>query len=144
MANEGYERAYRDALDVLQLRGKIVGKPAYSQDGLRYCRIDQVALGERDILEDAWGESLADEIIGELNGSFAHGCRECDRLLEKYADMMKRHVALVHSRKSLAQAGSDPMGRRVMEIRDRARQAVLDHTATHPRTQDCGAPRRPS
>jgi hypothetical protein len=55
MANEGYEKAYGDALEILYLRGKKVGKLARSQDGFRYRQIDHVPLGDREILIEAWG-----------------------------------------------------------------------------------------
>ena len=128
MANEGYEKAYRDALEILYLRGKKVGKPARSQDGLRYRQIDHVPLGDREILIEAWGESLADEIIREQHDG--RRCRECDRLWGRYADMLKRYLSIFHGR-SGSETGFDPLVRRAVDIRNRARQAVLDHTSTH-------------
>jgi len=129
MANEGYEKAYRDALEILYLRGKKVGKLARSQDGLRYRQIDHVPLGDREILIEAWGESLADEIIRERNDPDRR-CRECDRLLGRYADMLKRYLTIFQGR-SGSETGFDLLVRRAVDIRNRARKAVLDHTATH-------------
>ena len=130
MADEGYERAYRDALAVLYLRGKVIGKSAYSKDGIRCCDIDRTPLTDREILKEAWGEGLANEIIGERNGLVAEGCRECERLWERYADMMSRYLAIIRQEPPRG-AGIDQLSRRVMDIRDSARKAVLDHIGGH-------------
>src|SRR5213593_1458928 len=63
---EVYEKTYRDAREVLFLRGKRVGGPAFGDDGLRYCPVDGFSCTDREILREAWGDSLADEILGEL------------------------------------------------------------------------------
>lgn len=130
MATEGYEKAYSDALDALYRRGKKVGKQARSHDGLRYRRIDHVPLGDRGILIEAWGESLADEIIREQHEFVGRGCRECDRLWERYYDMLKRYLVIFHQKRQEKPQDSSLVGR-AMDIRNRERKAVLDHTATH-------------
>jgi hypothetical protein len=132
MGNERFEKAYKDALGALYLRGKEVGKPACSHDGLRYCQIDHVPLGDREVLIEAWGERLADEIIREQHDLVERGCRECDRLWEMYADTLKRYLAIFHQKRQENQQDSG-LVRRAIDIRNRERKAVLDHTATHQR-----------
>ena len=65
MKNDAYEQAYYEARAVLHRRGKIVEKPVFGSDGIRYCRVDGLLLTDRDLLEDAWGEGLAEEILHE-------------------------------------------------------------------------------
>jgi hypothetical protein len=60
-----YEEAYWKAREVLYRREKKVGKPVYRQDGLRYCPVDGSPLTDRDVLKEAWGLELADEILRE-------------------------------------------------------------------------------
>ena len=57
-----YEQAYRDAREVLYLRGKQVGKPQRRRDGVRYCPLDGKPLTDREILIEAWGAELVAEI----------------------------------------------------------------------------------
>jgi hypothetical protein len=57
-----YEQAYRDARDVLHLRGRQVGKPQRRHDGVRYCPLDGQPLTDREILTEAWGAELVAEI----------------------------------------------------------------------------------
>ena len=134
MANEGYKTAYSEALAVLYRRGKKIGKPVCSHDGFRYCQIDDVPLRDRDILIEAWGDSLADEIIREQHELDGPGCRECDRLWEKYADTLKRYLTIFHQKRQENQQDSG-LVLRAMDIRNRERKAVLDHTAKHQRTR---------
>jgi hypothetical protein len=143
MANESFERAYRDALDVLYRRGKKIGKPHYRQDGLRYCLIDQIPLGDRDVLKEAWGEKLAAEIFLERNDSPESGCSECDRLWETYADLMNRYLVIVRREQnpenrqiSGANGGFSPLYERAIDSRVIARKAVLNHIATHEKDRD--------
>ena len=65
MKNDAYEQAYCEARAVLHRRGKIIEKPAFGSDGIRYCRVDGLLLTDRELLKDAWGEGLAEEILRE-------------------------------------------------------------------------------
>jgi hypothetical protein len=65
MKNEAYEQAYYEARAVLHRRGKILDRPAFGSDGIRYCRVDGLPLTDRELLKDAWGEGLAEEILHE-------------------------------------------------------------------------------
>ena len=65
MNNGEFEKIYREARAVLHRRGKAVGSPTTGHDGLRYCRIDGTPLTDCEVLKEAWGENLADEILRE-------------------------------------------------------------------------------
>jgi hypothetical protein len=65
MKNDAFEQAYHEARAVLHRRGKIVERPAFESDGIRYCRVDGLPLTDRELLEDAWGDGLAEEILRE-------------------------------------------------------------------------------
>jgi len=65
MKNDVFEQAYYEARSVLHRRGKIVERPVYGSDGIRYCRVDGRPLTDRELLKDAWGEGLAEEILQE-------------------------------------------------------------------------------
>jgi hypothetical protein len=70
MKNDGYEQAYYEARAVLHRRGKILERPTYGSDGIRFCRVDGLPLTDRELLKDAWGEGLAEEILHERDVSF--------------------------------------------------------------------------
>ena len=63
MRKEEYEKAYREAREVLYNRGKQVGAPRPGADSIRHCTVDGLLLNDRDVLKEAWGERLADEIL---------------------------------------------------------------------------------
>jgi hypothetical protein len=65
MKNDVFEQAYYEARSVLHRRGKIVERPVYGSDGIRHCRVDGLPLTDRELLRDAWGEGLAEEILQE-------------------------------------------------------------------------------
>jgi len=60
-----YEAAYREARKVLHERGKNVGLPVRSVDGLRLCPVGEILLLDYDLIKEAFGESFADEILSE-------------------------------------------------------------------------------
>ncbi len=74
MHNEEYEMAYKEAREALYRRGKRVGGPLFGPGCIRHCSIDGFPLSDRDLLKEAWGESLADEIIAELRESDSLCC----------------------------------------------------------------------
>jgi hypothetical protein len=65
MKSGEYERAYSEARAVLYRRGKRLEKPSLGPDGIRYCSVDGTPLTDRELLQEAWGESLAAEILYE-------------------------------------------------------------------------------
>jgi hypothetical protein len=63
MKNEAYEQAYNEAREVLHRRGKILERPTFGNDGIRFCRADGLPLTDRELFKEAWGEPLAEEIL---------------------------------------------------------------------------------
>jgi hypothetical protein len=125
MDNE-YERAYRDALNVLFRRGRQVGRPHKSKDGTRRCQVDRVSMTDLEALREAWGEALARDILRERDAR-DNACSECDRLWTRYSELMGRYLTAIRSKLAEAEGGA------VQETRNQARKEVLDHLATHPR-----------
>jgi hypothetical protein len=139
MHNEEYEKAYNDAREALHRRGKKVGGPGCSSGGIRYCPVDGFLLTDRDLLIEAWGESLAAEIITELAESDSRCCcPEGSRLWRQYSDGAKRYVKLL-IQQQIAESNQDsatlaqlvPTLQPAAEFRRLTRQALLDHAATH-------------
>jgi hypothetical protein len=60
-----YQEDYWQAREVIYRRDKKVGKPVLCPDGLRYCLVDGSLLTDHDVLKEAWGVDLADEILRE-------------------------------------------------------------------------------
>src|SRR6185503_12052769 len=69
MENEQYEKAYRDAREALRRRGRRVERPLSGMDGLRRCRVDGVSLSDHGVFTDAWGSTIADELLAEHGGN---------------------------------------------------------------------------
>jgi hypothetical protein len=63
LQNDEFEEAYNEARAALHRRGKIVEMPTISHDGVRYCRVDGQPLTDRELLREAWGDGLTDEIL---------------------------------------------------------------------------------
>jgi hypothetical protein len=61
----GFEEAYWQAKEALYRRGKRIGKTLEDTCGVRLCVIDGIQLTDRELLIEAWGSSLADEIIAD-------------------------------------------------------------------------------
>src|SRR5215831_12872449 len=66
MATQEFDEVYFEAREVLYRRGTVVGKPAIGDDGVRRCPINGVWLIDRDLLKEAWGERLTDEILADF------------------------------------------------------------------------------
>ena len=66
MKNEEYEKAYYDAREILHNRGKKIGCPLFGPNLIRSCIVDGFSLSDYDLLKEAWGEMLAQEILREL------------------------------------------------------------------------------
>jgi hypothetical protein len=104
MRNQEYEDSYSNAREVLYTRGKKIGGPLRGQDGLRYCPVDGFLLTDRDLLKEAWGESLADEILAELaqSDSLPRCCPEGNRLWEQYSRSTRCNLQILIERQIAA------------------------------------------
>src|SRR5207247_11464648 len=127
--NDAFEQVYRDAREVLYHRGMEVGKPVCANGGLRYCPIDGSLLSDQELLREAWGADLADELLSERAS-----CRKCDGLWIDYSELTMQYVRIIRQRESAAPHGTatlDSAERRAAARRHEARTALLDHAATH-------------
>lgn len=122
---------YWQAREVIYRRDKKVGKPMYCQDGLRYCPVDGSLLSDRDVLKEAWGEDLADEILREWTESGSLSCPDCDRLWREYLEVAKDYLQIlrwqqvpVNFEESLALA-------KAAKSRHNARQSLRKHAIMH-------------
>jgi hypothetical protein len=131
-----YEKAYCDAREVLYNRGKKIGGPLRVTVGVRYCTVDGLPLTDRDLLIEAWGERLADEIIVELAGpdSPPACCPEANRLWQQYSDVTRRNLKILIQQQvaaskqdSAALAQLAPLLRQAAECRRQIRRSLLDH-----------------
>jgi len=140
MKKQGYEKAYCDAREVLYNRGKKVGGPQRGSVGIRYCSVDGLPLTDRDLMIEAWGESLADEILVELaeRDSPQTCCPQAGRLWRQYSDVTKRNLNMLiqqhvaasrHDSGTLTQLA--PLLQQAAECRWQIRRSLLDHAATH-------------
>jgi hypothetical protein len=135
-----YEKAYRDARDVLYLRGKKLGKPSYADGGLRYCPVDGFSLTDRDVLKEAWGDALADELLHDLAecDSLPRSCPDCDRLWQDYDDATNRYVNAFRQSHSAASRHDWAALAQLRRLQDQAaesllnaRKSVRDHATVH-------------
>jgi hypothetical protein len=130
-----YEKVYNDAREALHRRGKRVGGPRRDSAGSRQCLVDGFPLTDRDLLREAWGENLTNEILIELaDGDSHHCCAEGNLLWRRYLDTRRRNLkALFEPRDqdSVAIAQLTLMLQQAAECRREARRALLDHAATH-------------
>ena len=121
-----YETVYNDARAVLHRRGKRVGGPRRNSDGSRQCLVDGFPLTDRDLLKEAWGESMTNEILVELaEGDSHHCCAEGNLLWRRYLNARRRNL------KALFEPGVALMLHQAAECRREARRALLNHAATH-------------
>ena len=141
MRNEAYERAYCDAREVLYNRGKKVCGPHHGL-GIRYCRVDGLPLTDRELLIEAWGERLADEILAELarSESLPNCCPEGNRLWLQYAAATKHNLQILIEQQITARKLDSAtltelalVLKSATELRRQSRRAQFDHAETHPR-----------
>jgi hypothetical protein len=141
MIDKELEKVYSEARHVLYRRGKKLGKPRAGCDGLRYCPVDGVLLTDHQLLEDAWGEKLAVEILGDIgaNHSAPHGCAECEQLWREYSNATRLYLRIFIDRQIFATTAQDsaelerlaPILRQAAENRQSARRSVWEHGAHH-------------
>jgi len=141
MKNEAYEKAYCAAREALYNRGKKVGRPQRAV-GVRYCPVDGLPLSDRELLIEAWGERLTDEILVELadSESLPNCCPEGNLLWLRYASA-NRHTLQILIEQQIATGKLDfktlaelpPLLKRATEFRRKTRRSQLDHAATHAR-----------
>ena len=140
MKNEEYEKVYYDAREILHNRGKKIGNPLFGPDLVRFCAVDGFSLSDLDLLREAWGEGLAQEILRELaeGDSLPNCCPEGNRLWQEYSDSMRLNLEIVLKRQSAASkkdvatvAQLAPMLLQAAEVRLHNRRALLEHAAVH-------------
>jgi len=126
-----YEVAYRDAREVLHHRNKKVSEPIYGLDGLRYCPVDGMLLTDRDVLKEAWGTNLADEILREWTTSDSLNCSECNRLWHEYLQAAADYRQLFRQQKMPELAQKSPALAKRAETWQDARRSLKAHTTIH-------------
>ena len=146
--NEEYEKAYSDAREVLYNRGKKISRPLCGACGVRHCLVDGFPLTDRELLKEAWGESLADEILVELaeSNSVPDCCQEGNRLWHEYSSSTRLNLKILIAKELAASKQDDAtiaqLASRLLqavESRRQSRRCVLDHEAMHA-TAKCTLP----
>jgi hypothetical protein len=138
--HEQYEQAYYKAREVLHLRGKSVGKPTFGDDGIRYCRVDWASLTDRGVFQEAWGDTLANEILRDRaeSKSISNGCPECERLWRQFTGATQWYIEVftnLHAaevrKDSRTMAELSLLLKDAADRRQGARQPFKNHAATH-------------
>jgi hypothetical protein len=142
---EAYEAAYNEARKVLHQRGKKVGLPVQGEDGLRRCPVGGTLLLDHDLLKEAWGESLADEILCRRveAGSVPLDCPDCVRFWVAFC-VTTRPYLRAFSQHQMAASGDDLIEKSTSlklatDRRQGARTALMEHAATHRGTGSANA-----
>lgn len=125
-----------EAREALHRRGKKVGRPIYNWYEPRRCSVDGIALTDSELFTEAWGETLAEEIIQEWpeSKSIPPACYECDRLWHEYGLATGRYIKIFSE---LAASRQDATSRLAAlleyasESRQRIRQCVIEHGTGH-------------
>src|SRR5712692_7295570 len=130
MRNDAYEKAYCDAREVLYNRGKKVGGPQRAV-GVRYCPVDGLPLTDRELLLEAWGADLADEILREWAETDSLNCPDCDRLWQQYLTAAKDYVQILRQQQVPAIVEESIALANAAKRRHNTRQCVRDHAARH-------------
>src|SRR5947209_11023955 len=107
---EEYEHVYYEAREVLYRRGKKLGKPVQGDDNLRRCPVDDALLTDRELLSEAWGVVLSEEVLSEHahRQALPSGCALCDKLWREYSQAT-RHYLKLFTDQALAEAKHDAM-----------------------------------
>jgi hypothetical protein len=137
VTKQEFDEVYFQAREVLYRRGTVVGRPTICKDGARRCPVNGASLIDRDLLKEAWGERLTDEILAELAESetIPVCCVEFERLWHAYTLATRRYLRVFAdqqiSRYPSEQARLTPMLREASKTRSRLRQAVREHGTAH-------------
>jgi hypothetical protein len=142
--NEEYEKAYSDAREVLYNRGKKISRPLCGAGRVRYCLVDGFPLTDRELLKEAWGESLADEILVELaeSHSVPGCCQKGNRLWHQYSRSTRLNLKILIAKElaasrqddaTIAQLASKLL--QAVDSRRQTRRSLLDHAAMHATAQ---------
>ena len=140
MKNEEYEKAYYDAREILHNRGKKISSPLFGPNLIRSCIVDGFSLSDYDLLKEAWGEMLAQEILRELaeSDSLPNCCPEGNRLWQEYSDSMRLNLEILIKQQSAANkqdvarvAQLAPSLLQAAEVRLHNRRSLLEHAAVH-------------
>lgn len=125
------QETYWQAREVIYRRNKKVGKPVYCQDGLRYCPVDGSLLTDRDVLKEAWGAELADEILHEWAEDGSLNCPECDRLWREYLEVAKDYLEIFRRQQIPMKVEECAALGMAAKSRHNARQSLRNHAAMH-------------
>ena len=140
MKNDEYEKVYYDAREILHNRGKKIGNPLFGPDLVRSCAVDGFSLSDLDLLKEAWGERLAQEILRELaeSDSLPNCCPEGNRLWQKYSDSVRvnleilvKQQAAFSKKDSATMTQLAPALQQAAEVRLHNRRSLLEHAAGH-------------
>ena len=140
MKYEEYEKAYYDAREILHNRGKKIGPPLFGLDLVRSCAVDGFCLNDHDLLQEAWGEGLAHEILMELGqgDSLPNCCPEGNRLWQEYTDSMRLNLEILIKQLTAASQKDSaittqlaPILHQAAEVRLHNRRSLLEHAAVH-------------
>lgn len=142
MEYDQYEKAYRDARELLVLKGKNLGQPT-QRAGIRYCDFEGLLLPDREIFAEAWSEEVAEAIIQE-RATFGHdaewaatscpSCAECERLFLVYSTTNETYLDILRVRAETKTFRIWLDGEIInsnRRKRDVARQSLGDHQRAH-------------
>ena len=139
MQSPGYEQSYRDAKEALYRRGKRIGNTLRDMNRVRFCSVDGVALTDYELLAEAWGQSLADEIFsGSAGAPLGEICRKCDFLSSEHDLAVQRYRRIftnqlsAERRRDLDEVNRlSSMLRQASELQFIVRRSLLKHASVH-------------
>jgi len=135
MDDEQYEKAYGDAREALNRRGKKVGAQTLRPDGARYSIIDGRPLTDEEVFTLAWSEEIAREICRERidPAPLIECCHKGARLWQRYAQATAHYVKLLAAAAlhDTTPAIRGPRYQRAAAEHRATRHAVRAHAAAH-------------
>ena len=131
-----YEAAYNEARKLLHQRGKKVGRANYGEDGLRLCLVGGLLLSDQDLLREAWGDSLTQELLSEQSEVVPAplDCPDCIRFWMAFCEATASYLKAFTESHSANRSSLKLKASAVLEHAERrrsARQSVLDHALMH-------------